>query len=121
MPSYPEILDYQQTQQRAQVRNREPLNRTKVEVARRAQLITEHPGWALYVRQLEEWLERVQTQHASLLHQMAEGPDLGESLGHLKLAIAKVDSEIKVLTRSLDIIPALIQQGEQARAELKSL
>lgn len=120
MPTYNEVMDAIRIQDQKARKEREPFNRAKVEVARRAQMAVEHPGWQLFVRDMEEKIERLDSNLASLRRMFSVGIT-GNDVALLHQKVIQAEATLAAYTAILNVIPGFIQQGEQAAAELKSL
>lgn len=119
MPTFNEVMDLMKARERQARKDREPANRAKVEVARRAQTAVEHPGWQLLMREIDDLQQKAQDEMVAKAAKItAVG---GEALLALQRDLIWAEAAAATLLHVKEIIPQHIEAGERAAQELKSL
>lgn len=113
-----QIRDWVKSRERPRLVRQDQQRSRVIEVGRQAQTVVDHPGWQVYCDHLAALRDGAEKEKQDLVTALADGEELGESLGALKLRLKGVRGRIDGYTQALELIPTLLERAADAAADL---
>jgi len=119
MPNFNDILEFIDQKKVERAAQRVGQLKAQVQVGNHATQVLNHPSWQVYVDHITTMLDKAKGDKAALMKDLAEGDDLGDKLGAMKLQLKHLDGLITGYTHAIDLIPELLRRAQDASAELQ--
>lgn len=121
MPSDLDIQRFMERKKLEAIEARKPHLQAMVADGRRIQTVIDHPGWQMYVTELETRVGTLRKRREAMAEQMTGDDIVGAELEKLKVQVVRLDGEIKGLKSAVDLVPQVLQQATQAAEALDRL
>lgn len=116
MPGYEEWKELQKELNAKDGEARRFQQQAQVEVGRRAQMAVDHPGWQTFIEHLTPAIEQLDMKIKHLQTQISDSEEMDVS--KFKLQLRDLQGEKRGLETALNLIPSLVQRGEEAKAAI---
>ena len=122
MPTHNELRDYVQRVKQVDPDGHKWMvdrARTAVAAGAKAQTLVDHPGWSMFVTELEARRDAALTARAAFVEQLTRINTLGDEVATLKFKIKELDGGVAALNAVLGIVPGLVKAAAEAASRLE--